>query len=690
MVNSIPVNHVGRANYDAITESQSVVDVPDAVEAINVSTIPRLLLSTRQNTSRIGFLGPSSYSAVYTENAPTIDIDVHDGSDQSPTPTAPPISIEKIKAGAEVLSLISDVDAYDRLLTRWYGIADGLTIPRPIYNIHIRGIRALFEASVSEHNSDEELYCLSELLWQNTLNSIPVDANTTGPAWARSTTGNYLRWETVGLIFSGVGLLSSGLTEWDPVFTTIKSIFKDRKTLMWKTRDAVEACVAFCKECECSNELFVIFLYESAILSECVRGDTYYGAWTRLGEACDALIVMGLHQDKKVNSTTSFFISQLRTRIFADIYVHDKLMATFLGRPPRLSHRYCVLQLPLDLSDDEIMLEGPKLESAISGLKDDWNTVNRFSRVTRRRIWIPQARIREKILEFTLGPGDSMTTEVASQILIDLENLKDGTKVFIDASPEEVLADILPSGHLKSSTRIPSEMRDRPYLQHEILCFLAMHCDLIHTEFLLQRALVKRNKAPHQSLIAPARALLSFLLQIFAKREYCRDFLVDITLLLPFYGLASAGVLAIELLKQERQTRKYHVPPPPDYILHRSETIQDLSVFVATIATVGPGESNYAICDQGRRALKCLLDKILTPEPMVNTASVPIAATADASVATTMDCTQMDLTADRGAMAMDLDISAMADFYFPNATDAEFLHWLEDVDWDRGSCLHSI
>lgn len=143
-----------------------------------------------------------------------------------------------------------------------------------------------------------------------------------------------------------------------------------------------------------------------------------FGAWTRLGETCDLLVLMGLHQEKKMNASTSFFVCQLRIRMFEEVYGHDKAMATFLGRPPRLSHRYCVLQLPLDLTDNEMLLEGPELEVALSKLEDGWNTENQFHRVTWRRVWAQHARIREDILEIALGTSDYMITERARSVPI--------------------------------------------------------------------------------------------------------------------------------------------------------------------------------------------------------------------------------------------------------------------------------
>ena len=117
-------------------------------------------------------------------------------------------------------------------------------------------------------------------------------------------------------------------------------------------------------------------------------------------------------------------------------------------------------------------------------------------------------------------------------------------------------------------------------------------------------------------------------------------------------GLPAAGVLAIELLKQE-QSRLY----TPD-ILPRSETIQDLSVFISSLAAVGPGEGNFSICNQGRRALKKVLDQILSP----TVAPVP-------------------------GMSDPVPFDDMS-LYFQTGNDAEFLQWLENVEWDKGGWVN--
>ena len=81
-------------------------------------------------------------------------------------------------------------------------------------------------------------------------------------------------------------------------------------------------------------------------------------------------------------------------------------------------------------------------------------------------------------------------------------------------------------------------------------------------------------------------------------------------------------------------------------------------MFVSALAAVSPGEGNYHICNQGRRALKRVLDQILSPQPL------PV--TSGAAGETGFD--EMSL-------------------YFPTANDADFLQWLENVEWDKPGTL---
>jgi hypothetical protein len=344
------------------------------------------------------------------------------------------------------------------------------------------------------------------------------------------------------------------------------------------------------------------------------------------------MVAMGLHQGNYDSPDVPFFLMQQRRRIFATAYAHDKSISLFVGRPPRLSHRYCKLEMPLDLSSEELIMEGADLQNAIANLDaNGWNTKGALYRVTWSRVWFQYSRIREEVLEVSLGSDDADVEERIDEIWQKM--------VRLDASLPPFLRDCM------------DEHRDIDKAKPSILTLYAIivHLGVMQTEFLLHRTQVNRLKTPTEALIPISRRMLKVVLMVQNRRDFFRDFQVDVACLMAEVGVSSAGVLAVELLKQEQS------PQITQDILPRSDTIQDISVFISLLADVKTGDANHHICKQGRRALKSALDKILSP-------SVPPAF--------------QEGMAD---VAMD-DMS----FFMPTGNDAEFLQWLDRVPWDKG------
>ena len=78
------------------------------------------------------------------------------------------------------------------------------------------------------------------------------------------------------------------------------------------------------------------------------------------------------------------------------------------------------------------------------------------------------------------------------------------------------------------------------------------------------------------------------------------------------YGLPSAGVLALELLKQKQSQLRSEYPPRAQ-AFPSSKIIQDLSVFISSLRYVhAPGDGNYALTEQARKTLQRILDRVLT------------------------------------------------------------------------------
>jgi len=83
----------------------------------------------------------------------------------------------------------------------------------------------------------------------------------------------------------------------------------------------------------------------------------------------------------------------------------DKLLATFLGRPPLISWRYCNIQMPLDLSIEEIVAEPIIRDAAIARLDENsgWNREGSLMKGAWPRLALITSVLREKVLELSLS-----------------------------------------------------------------------------------------------------------------------------------------------------------------------------------------------------------------------------------------------------------------------------------------------
>jgi hypothetical protein len=359
------------------------------------------------------------------------------------------------------------------------------------------------------------------------------------------------------------------------------------------------------------------------------------------------MVAMGLHQGNYENPKTPFFLTQQRRRIFASAYYHDKSISLYVGRPPRMSYRYCKLEMPLDLPGEQVTLEGAELQSALAGLDaSGWNTSGTIYRITWARVWFLYSRIREEILEVSLGSTDDDAEKHINEIWEKIARLHASLPLFIRQSIPQI-----DTYAANSDREGEPSIFDTAKPSSTTLSAVTVHLGIMQTEFYLRRAQVNRMKTPTETLIPISRRMLKAVLMALARRDFFRDFQVDVACLMAEVGISSAGVLAVELLKQE-QSRQI-----TQDILPRSDTIQDISVFISHLADVRAGDANNHICKQGRKALKGALDKILSP-------IVPPAFNAGGTV-----------EADKAFE----DTS----FFMPTANDAEFLQWLDKVEWDK-------
>lgn len=129
-----------------------------------------------------------------------------------------------------------------------------------------------------------------------------------------------------------------------------------------------------------------------------------FKAWRRLNHASSALFADGLHETVKEKEYLPFFLTQLRQQIFARIYGSDISFAVFLGRPPRVSKRFCYTSMPLDIEEDTYSLVGDILDQELAHLdRNGWNTLGQIRKSAVIRWSMITSMIREDALETLLG-----------------------------------------------------------------------------------------------------------------------------------------------------------------------------------------------------------------------------------------------------------------------------------------------
>lgn len=184
------------------------------------------------------------------------------------------------------------------------------------------------------------------------------------------------------------------------------------------------------------NDITMIFIYESFLLASVFYGDqsmeirnsrqlnllTFiigFKAWRRLNHASSALFADGLHETVKEKEYLPFFLTQLRQQIFARIYGSDISFAVFLGRPPRVSKRFCYTSMPLDIEEDIYSLVGESLDRELAHLdRNGWNTLGQIRKIAVVRWSMVTSMIREDALETLLGRNLTNVPQRIGYVLI--------------------------------------------------------------------------------------------------------------------------------------------------------------------------------------------------------------------------------------------------------------------------------
>lgn len=365
--------------------------------ALPASTPNTDQLSPGARITRSEFLGPTSFAEGFKREPQSAD----DGwmepliiyEPVQPRPALALLSRERISAGSRILPMIKLLPALRTLTARYCDVSPMLNSPRIVIEKFMDDLEALIPVVSTEKGAME----VSALLFRNSGLHVDITADMTPASFASEYIGPKLRWETIAYTFGMAGMacyLDEECENGKGRLTQVRSQLAYGTNALVDFADSVESLTDVAMWAGLQNLVFVTFIY----------GDVAHLGWRQLNMLSCSIFAKGLHRDPPDETKIPFWLAQLRRRVFAGSFSMDKSLATFFGRPPRISQIYCSKVLALDLSEDELYAERDVRNAAIASLDSNgWNTTGSYHLSTWTRFKYIIGMVRESALKLSLA-----------------------------------------------------------------------------------------------------------------------------------------------------------------------------------------------------------------------------------------------------------------------------------------------
>ncbi|KNG88306.1 hypothetical protein ANOM_002491 [Aspergillus nomiae NRRL 13137] len=565
-----------------------------------------------------GYLGPTSFVAALEEDHELVS-SPSDRRLQDDAGTAFPseLPLYWIQRTAEILRCLQDFPTIKQIVCEYYGLSKAAVIPSLLLNA-LPSIQVTIEEAQLHKSPPEQV----ARVLQNTKHVLPISSTTTGSHFHELFTGSNLRLEIFGVLYAIAGRLSIfGLAH--DRFPRLNGMAA-RERFSRKMLAASDAVLQICQLIAPVNDLTIWMLYEILLLSKVADGDTSSAKWRRLGDLSTHVFELGLHRDSQQSNSLPVFLVETRRRLFAAAYQLDKSIATFLGRPPRISLRHSDCRLPLDLHDTSLEAGQSDMELALQGLDSDgWNTQGSLHRSTFLRQRFLVSTFREEILEVSLQTQNRGTAEKLRDISVRCNQTWDSMPKQLHYSPDS---------------------RDENMSNTTRMMLIVSYLAYLYNDFLIQRLLVQQDPKAYSALLDVSSTILSTVLDFCAMREDMIDLRPD------FMWTVQPPVRLPQCRGSDKgapETSSHRSTNPLSG--SRSELIRHLSVFISHLESMArPGVANQELFHRASKIFSSIIDEVLEPR-----------------VAVTLPGPEIDILADSGTCMVendDLDFLDMLEF----------------------------
>ncbi|EXJ86997.1 hypothetical protein A1O3_03954 [Capronia epimyces CBS 606.96] len=407
--------------------------------------------------------------------------------------------------------------------------------------------------------------------------------------WMKSSSLQTIRWESIGIILSHLsyGIISSGGE--DLFLVEQEGSEKDRERILKQMRECVGNCIKLCRA-YAGNTLLAYLIYKHLILEGIVNGDTSPTVWMLHGELISTVTTMGMHIESKRSQARTDLSIEMRRRVFSSIFIMDKILATFTGRPPLLSHRFTSTLLPLDISDEALLAGDDSIAASVASLDDGWSTNGMFHPSGMLRARRSLATIRSEILDEALGQSSLYKTNR------DLLELRQRSKQLYSTLPSVFV-------HRLEDYTMPEKPMSENFARFNL------RLEYLYSMFLLEKLISKHQQSSGQEVFDICREILSLVLLFGNQKERFIEVSTGVSWMILNFAIPASGTLCTELLRQTRSTSTSQGPGHYAWI-PRSETIHNLSMLVTFLDWIPSSAPNATVCQRLRQNISDVLDQL--------------------------------------------------------------------------------
>ena len=232
----------------------------------------------------VGFLGPTSYSAIFLEIR-LGDIGEDHPQDGHTSVNSPlrksaqnlfntvddPHLMLRTNRGIKVLAQIPEQSLAYRLFDMHFRSCD-VVIPKFIMRCCCDSMWNTYGEALKEPRKPELMSAMSRELCETA--TTPPPSSSTTEEWLQSFTGHRLRWEIIGNLLALWGLAVMTLSDFDPIFSSNNNGRScGRKRYAGDLRELAEECLALSDEIDASNEFIVSLMFYGVTLQVFYQGD---------------------------------------------------------------------------------------------------------------------------------------------------------------------------------------------------------------------------------------------------------------------------------------------------------------------------------------------------------------------------------------------------------------------------------